>query len=399
MKMKTQNLGLLAAIVCAAGFSFARTGYAQDDSGASVTLTGFNSYQSGTTLSGSDAPPPPPWVSGSCAPVLSGSGELAVPPWVSGSGTLVLSGGPHFFVPPPWLSGSGVPIFSGSGALALPPLPPWVTGSGGPIVSGSVCPPPPWSGGTGSLPGGTFESLTVRVAFTPTSGTTTSASGVLDAVGLSGTDHGSLDVHTKGLEAGTYTVTAVTGTGTGSVTLGTFIVGAPGASGTTSWDHPHDWSHDRSDARFGGPRGIPFPDGLDPFDLASLAISDSNSNVLFTADLTTISNGAYDARTPIVSGTTVTATGGARIHAFAKDGVVTGALSVKAYGLPASTTYTYAIDGTDIGPVTTGTTGALRLVATEKPGGGTLPDTVNLFSVTSVTVHDASANVILSASF
>jgi hypothetical protein len=78
---------------------------------------------------------------------------------------------------------------------------------------------------------------------------------------------------------------------------------------------------------------------------------------------------------------------------------VNGVLAVKAYGLPASTTYTYAVDGTDIGTVTTGTTGALRLVATEKPSGGTLPDTIDLFTVTSVTVHDASANVILSASF
>jgi len=151
---------------------------------------------------------------------------------------------------------------------------------------------------------------------------------------------------------------------------------------------------------FGGPRGIAFPDGLDPFNIASLAISDSNSNVLFTADLTTITDGAYYARTPIVSGTTVSGvTGGAKIHAVAKAGVVKGALCVSAFGLPASTTYTYAVDGTDIGQVTTGSGGSLKLVATENPSGGTLPDTVNLFTVTSVTVYDGSGNLILSASF
>jgi hypothetical protein len=150
---------------------------------------------------------------------------------------------------------------------------------------------------------------------------------------------------------------------------------------------------------FGGPRGIPFPDGIDPFDIASLAISDSNSNVLFTADLSTITNGALFARTPIVSGTSLSAMGTAEIHAFAKAGVVTGALVVNASGLPESTTYTYAINGTDIATVTTGSAGSLKLVATEEPSGGTLPDTVDLFTVTTVTVHDDSGNVILSASF
>jgi hypothetical protein len=232
------------------------------------------------------------------------------------------------------------------------------------------------------------------VAFTPTSGTTTSATGLLDAIGLSGTDHGTLAVHTQGLEPGTYTVSAVTVSDSTPVTLGTFDVKAPRVSGTT----PAAWRGDRGGANFGR-RGIAFPDGFDPFDIASLAISDSNANVLFTADLTTITNGEFLAQTPIVSGTEVTAKGVAEIHAIAKAGVVTGALSKRATGLPVSTAYTYAIDGTDIGPVTTGATGHLNLVATEKPTGGTLPSTVDLFTVTTVTVHDSTGNVILSADF
>jgi hypothetical protein len=142
-----------------------------------------------------------------------------------------------------------------------------------------------------------------------------------------------------------------------------------------------------------------FPEGYDPFDVASLAISGSNGTVLLTADLTTITDGSFHARTPIVSGTGVDAKGVARIQAFAKDGVVSGTLIVKASGLPASTTYTCAVDGKDIGQVTTGSAGSLKLTATEKPGGGTLPDTVDLFTITKVTVRDDSGNVILSASF
>lgn len=238
------------------------------------------------------------------------------------------------------------------------------------------------------MPGRSFESLTIRVAFTAAdSGTGTSATGVLQAVSVSGTDKGSVCVRTEGLAAGTFTVDAATVTGTAPVALGTFTVGDEG-------DGPAC-----TKTRFGGPRGIAFPDGIDPFDIASLAISDSNANVLFTADLTTITDGSIFARTPIVSGTTVTAAGVACIHACAKAGVVTGTLTVAASGLPAGASYTYDVNGTEIGPVTTGSGGSLKVVATENPTNGTLPAAVDLFTVTSVAVYDASGNLILSASF
>ena len=238
----------------------------------------------------------------------------------------------------------------------------------------------------------------IRVTFTATSGTATSANGLLQAIGLSGSDRGSLAVCTTGLELGTYTVSAVEDSGTAPVTLGTFDVKAPHTSGTAATAIA--LGKQKTNSEFGGPHGIPFPDGLDPFDIASLAISDSNANVLFTADLTTITDGAFYARAPIVSGTSAPGVKGlAQIRVIAKSGVVNGALTLHASGLPASTTYTYAVDGTSIGQVTTDAHGVLNLTATEKPSGGTLPDTVNLFTVTSVTVVDGSNDLILSASF
>jgi len=347
--------------------------------------------------------------------VLSGSGlvlnlgNLGSTYLLSGSGFLINSGslGAGFVINLGYLgsssllSGSGILVLSGS-CLPLPftwntvvagsgnIIPPIITGSGGPL-------PPPWAGGTGLLPKGSVESLTIDVGFTAASGTTTSAKGVLEATSINGTDRGSLDVRTTGLEAGIYTVSAVTESSTTPVTLGTFDVRAPRTSGSAP--APMAPRRVTTNSRFGGPRGIPFPNGVDPFDLSSLAISDSNANVLFTADLTTATNGAFSASTPIVSGSGVTAIGSAQIHALARDGVVNGTLTVKARGLPANTTYTYAIDGADTGTVTTGSRGSLRLVATEKPAGGTLPPTVNLFTVTSVAVLDGSGNVILSGSF
>jgi hypothetical protein len=142
---------------------------------------------------------------------------------------------------------------------------------------------------------------------------------------------------------------------------------------------------------------LTFPAGLDPFDVASLAISDSNANVLFTADLTTISDATFVARTPVVSGTANV--GNAEVQATAKAGVVHGVLSLRAGGLTASTTYNYSVDGISVGTVTTDANGRLKIVATEKPTGGTLPSGINLFMVTTVTVTDSGGNLVLSASF
>jgi hypothetical protein len=384
--MKIKSFGLIPALICAASLGLQAN--AQRPGGLPPRLTGSG----GPVLTGSgNPPPPPPWVSGSGNPP---------PPFVSGSGPALFgSGNP----PPPWVSGSN-PALSGSGNPPPPqlsssgnPPPPQFSGSGpalsgsNPIVTGSCNTPPPWSD---PLHGGSLESLTLRVTFVPTSGTTTTATGVLQAVSFSGTDHGTLAVRTSGLSAGAYTVSAVIDSSTTPVTLGTFNVHNPVTTGTAT-PRPH-WTQ----AGFGGPRGIPFPDGLDPFTIASLAISDSNANVLFTADLTTVTDGVYFASTPLVSGTSVPdAAGSAQIHANAKAGVVSGVLIVNAHGLQDSTTYTYAINGTDINTITTGTAGSLHLMATENATTGTLPGTVNLFNVTAVTIHDGSGNIILSASF
>jgi len=327
---------------------------------------------------------PPPRLSGSGEPILTGSDGRS--PRLSGSGEPILTGPDG---PPPRLSGSGEPILTGSDGR-----PPRLSGSGGPILTGSGGPPPPPPCPPGSgLPASTFEALTIRVAFTATSGTTTSANGVLQAVSLSGTDHGSLGLRTTGLPDGTYTVSAVADAGNTPITVGTFDIPIPTISGSTTAEHKA-----KADPRKPGP--IPIPSSLDPFEIASLAISDSNANVLFTATLEPLSDGAFYARTPLVSGTSVPeAKGVAQIQAFAKAGVVQGTLTLHASGLPATTTYTYAVNGTDIATVTTGSAGSLKLVATEQTTGGTLPDTVDLFTVTTVTVHDGSGNVILSASF
>jgi len=75
-----------------------------------------------------------------------------------------------------------------------------------------------------------------------------------------------------------------------------------------------------------------------------------------------------------------------------------GRIVLKAQGLPASTALTYAADGTDLGTTTTDSDGNLTVYVTEG-WNGKLPPSLDLFSVTSVTVHDGAGNVYLSAGF
>lgn len=302
---------------------------------------------------------PPSW-SGSGGPILSGSGDSGFGGWHDGDH--------HQFGPPEW------------------------SGSGGPILSGSGGSQPPAAGFRHGLSQILTETLTIRAAFTPastgtasTSGSAT-ATGCVSAVNIGGTDTGSISIQTRGLTSGIYSLSGVSLSSTDSVALGDFTVRAGG---------PGHHGRGHGQCKF---HGIILPTGFDPFAISSLAISDSNGNLLFTADLSTISDGAFSARAPLVSGSSGIS-GTATIKARAAGGVVTGSLKLSASGLPASTTYTYAVDGNDIATVTTTAGGRLRVDATEDPSTGTLPSSIDLFTVTTVTVHDSSNNVILSASF
>ena len=78
---------------------------------------------------------------------------------------------------------------------------------------------------------------------------------------------------------------------------------------------------------------------------------------------------------------------------------VTGELVIHAKGLPAGASVTYFADDTDIGTATTDATGNLAVCAIQGGKDGTLPDTLDLYLIQTVTVEDAGGNVLLSAGF
>jgi hypothetical protein len=75
-----------------------------------------------------------------------------------------------------------------------------------------------------------------------------------------------------------------------------------------------------------------------------------------------------------------------------------GRLAIHASGLPPHTVVTYALDGTDIGTAMTDTAGKLNIFATQG-GDGKIPISIDLFNMSTLTVHDGSGNVYLSAGF
>jgi hypothetical protein len=244
---------------------------------------------------------------------------------------------------------------------------------------------------------------------TPAPAPAPSAFGDLSAYTFGQTTNGLITITAVNFAAGTYTVTATDSTGA-SYTLGTFSVPAVQTPPTL----PSSWWQQFGNVgqtglggffggfgnsvtvRFGGQTSNPLPAGLNPLAIASVSIDDSNGNVVLTASTSPVQEGALSEGGPLTPGTTdPNATGYVRVSAFAFNGTDAGFLSLFGKGLTAGATYTYSIDGTSAGTVTANANGVIHVFASTK----NQLTGVNLFDTTSVTVTDASNNVVLSATF
>jgi hypothetical protein len=76
----------------------------------------------------------------------------------------------------------------------------------------------------------------------------------------------------------------------------------------------------------------------------------------------------------------------------------TGRVTIHAHGLPPHIWVTYALDGTDIGKALTDTKGNLIIFANQGES-GKIPQSLDLFTVTTLTVHNGAGKVYLTASF
>ncbi len=198
------------------------------------------------------------------------------------------------------LSGSGIAIGPPIYYLAMPPI--------GKLVLAS---------GTSSLPDIVPPAVLLK-------------GGVVDLAALqrSGTVSGTVDVTVHGFPAGPYTVSAVTESSSDTIVLGSLSVVSgsipiilSNTSGQTASYLPIPWISTGT-ARF-GVKAHPFPAGFNPFDVAEIAITDSNENLVASAALTPVPDGFLTILSPVQPGSLARgATGYALLHASTKTGVV-----------------------------------------------------------------------------
>ena len=228
-------------------------------------------------------------------------------------------------------------------------------------------------------------------------------SAVLEAANVDGVLSAEVTVRTRGLAADTYTVAVKKKSSGASVTLGTFTI-APvtppaGAAARVLVSPIRQGS---IEFETGGKN--PLPAGFDGFDVASISVSDSKSNVVLGGDLTTSSDRVTRVRlTPPVTPpagaaaisdaavvVTPTASGFVSVFSRTRAGVTTSHFSLIAKGLPASADLTLALNGADVQPATTSAAGRLRV--------RTLPETVDIAAIKTVEIHDAKPAILLSGS-
>ena len=204
------------------------------------------------------------------------------------------------------------------------------------------------------------------------------------------TNRVTVKVETIGLLVGTYTTTLTDTTGTNTYTLGAFDV--------------HVWSNLVHETRativpFGsntvGGASFPLPAGLDPTNVATIAVTDTNGLVDLTGDFTSAHRPppcVFDALISLVPGPLCpNLLGSARLHIEVKKGSARGSLSLVASGAPPKAALNLFVNGVSVGTVKSDRHGRLTIHK--------LPNGTDLSGLTTIAAEDAAGNVAFSASF
>jgi hypothetical protein len=252
--------------------------------------------------------------------------------------------------------------------------------------------------------------------------------------------YGSVEVALWDAIPGNYSVAAHPASSGASIPLGTITV----SSGTTittlpGFAYPLWQLPGNSRVIFGGKNNA-LPKGLDPLDIESVSVSDSNGMVIASGTFTgqeqynlisVVSRldveGApasddnfamirYDDEPYLIPGMVPAAAGASTSGSGI---VISGTipayifpvtyppgygahLLIHARGLPPDIRVTYALDGTEIATVTTSNSGDLFLTAWQTgvgPNTGPIPSSVNFFLIKNLTIRNLRGRVLASASF
>lgn len=239
-----------------------------------------------------------------------------------------------------------------------------------------------------------IEQLHEEVVLTATTDAPAGATGKAEFDGEddNGTNSATLQVETEGLADGTYTVSVTDNTGTNTYVLGTFDVSS--ASGTNEDDNSEGDNNNQGEDS--GEAEFALPPGVNPMDIASLAIADSNGVAMLVGDFTIGTgtgdgDGEFDADVDVTDGDSSTnVVGTAMMAVKIKHGTPRGKFLLKAHGVPAKSKLTVLVNG-----VATGS------AYSDKRGNVTIKNLhqKNLMKVKSVVAVDAENHVVLKAKF
>src|SRR5262249_6307405 len=136
-----------------------------------------------------------------------------------------------------------------------------------------------------------------------------------------------LELDEKGLPAGTYSVSVTLKSNGSTVQLGTFTIANGLAEAEIKFSNQDEGENEND----GDEIELPFPATVNPFDIATVSVSNSSGVVLFTADLTKVTTMSETLSANITGTPGLTdsgATGTAVLNATAAHSKPTGSLQV-----------------------------------------------------------------------
>src|SRR5260221_143498 len=192
--------------------------------------------------------------------------------------------------------------------------------------------------------GGEFDREIVLMA------TTNAPAGATGKVELESDDEdgitsAQLQVETEGLLAGTYTVSVTDVSGTNTFVLGTFDVG----SSTNEDDNNQGDDNSQGDENGGSEADFSLPAGLNPMDVGTISITDSNMAPVLVGDFTGVTNiieGEFDADAGVCAGPDVLGVhGNAVMSVHTRNGKQRSKFLLVAQGAPPKQKLTLLVHG------------------------------------------------------
>ena len=253
------------------------------------------------------------------------------------------------------------------------------------------------------------EDLHIEMQMTPTDAAPPGSSIELqfEADNEDGTTQAQLELDENGLPAGTFTVSVTLKSNGSTVQLGTFTIANGQTEAQIKFSNEGENENDNGDQNEndnGDEIQIPFPANVNPFDIATVSVSNSGGMVLFTADLTN----ALSTITTLIANiagdpgpTDPSATGSAVLNANASHSRPNGSLQITGQGMPPNAPLKLTINGkaSNRKRASTSSMGTVNMMITPMGKTRTVAGGVNLLQIKKVTLTNNSGNVLLNFSF